>query len=315
MSFVITQPDLLTTAATQWAGLDTAMREENSVAAAPTLGAPPPAADEVSAMTAARFAAHAQQYQAISARAAALQQLFIETLRGSADSYATAEAANAAGAALDPSTLTTVAGAMQSIGGFVAGPGQASAVVSVISGLSSGAQHLDGVLKTADAAAVSSPAAEMMSAQTPVSTATGSGPVRTDTTAAGAPARLTAVRAASAGWAIAAPGAGPATVTAAASAAPSVEPGAGSLVGQAAAGGMAGTAGAGRVPRSATVPATAVTTDREAPDPLRQALGAAAERPESVQHWHTDKAHLENLLDELSTAPGVHAVHLSAGDV
>ncbi|WP_409436030.1 hypothetical protein [Mycobacterium sp. SMC-14] len=97
--------------------------------------------------------------------------------------------------------------------------------------------------------------------------------------------------------------------------APSAEPGAGSLVGQAAAGGVAGAAGAGRVPRSAKVPATAVTTDREAPEPLRQDLGAAAERPESVQHWHTDKAHLENLLDVLSTPPGVHAVHLSDGDV
>jgi hypothetical protein len=33
-----------------------------------------------------------------------------------------------------------------------------------------------------------------------------------------------------------------------------------------------------------------------------------------VQHWHTDKAHLESLLDQLSKKPGVHAVHLSSAD-
>lgn len=299
MSFVITQPDLLTTAATQWAGLDTAMREENSVAAAPTLGAPPPAADEVSAMTAARFAAHAQQYQAISARAAALQQLFIDTLRSNADAYAATEAANASTVAVDPSTLTTVAGAVQSVGGFVTGPGQASAVVSVISGLSSGGQYLDGVLKTAGAAPMSSPAAEMVSAQTPVSAA--------------APTRLAAARAASAGWTTAAPAAGPAPAVAAGGVPTSVESGDGSLVGYSAAGGMAGAAGTRRTSRTASGPDTAVAPERKAPVTLKQALTEVSADPESVQHWHTNKAQLGNLLDRLSADPGVHAVHLSDG--
>ncbi|MEB3032393.1 PE family protein [[Mycobacterium] nativiensis] len=310
MSFVITQPDLLTTAATQWAVLDTAMREENSVAAAPTLGAPPPAADEVSATTAARFAAHAQQYQAISARAAALQQLFIDTLRGNAESYATAEATNAA--AVDPSALTTVAGAVQSVGGLVTGPGQATAVVSVISGLASGAQYLDGVLKTAGAAATSSPAEVLVSAAPQVSAAAGSGAIATDTAA---PARLAAARAASTGWAGAVPGAGPAPAVAAGGVPTAAEPGGGSLVGHAAAGGMAGAAGANRTTRTASVPGTVVAPDRETPGTLRQALTEVSADPESVQHWHTDKAHLESLLDQLSAAPGVHAVHLSTGDV
>ena len=33
-----------------------------------------------------------------------------------------------------------------------------------------------------------------------------------------------------------------------------------------------------------------------------------------VTHWYTDKAHFESLLDQLSKKPGVHALHVSAGD-
>ncbi|MGH3562431.1 MAG: PE family protein, partial [Mycobacterium sp.] len=64
----------------------------------PTTGVIPPAADPVSALTAAQFAAHAQIYQAISAQAAAIHEQFVATLVASAGSYATTEAANAAAA-------------------------------------------------------------------------------------------------------------------------------------------------------------------------------------------------------------------------
>jgi hypothetical protein len=53
------------------------------------------AADEVSALTAAQFATHAQMYQAISAQAAAIHEMFVNTLGASAGSYAVTEAANA----------------------------------------------------------------------------------------------------------------------------------------------------------------------------------------------------------------------------
>ena len=46
-------------------------------------------------------------------------------------------------------------------------------------------------------------------------------------------------------------------------------------------------------------------------DKLKRVLADLSEKPESVQHWHTDKAHLETLLAESSTKPGVHAVHVS----
>ncbi|OSC26440.1 hypothetical protein B8W69_16770 [Mycobacterium vulneris] len=45
---------------------------------------------------------------------------------------------------------------------------------------------------------------------------------------------------------------------------------------------------------------------------LTRVLAEISAEPESVQHWHTDKAHLDGLLAQLSTKPGVHAVHVSS---
>jgi PE family len=98
MSFVTTQPGLMTEAAGNLTGIGSAMNAENSAAAAPTTGVVPAAADEVSALTAAQFAVHAQMYQAISAQAAAIHEIFVNTLGTSAGSYAATEAANAVAA-------------------------------------------------------------------------------------------------------------------------------------------------------------------------------------------------------------------------
>jgi len=98
MSFVTTQPELLTTAASNLGGIGAVMTAGNVAAAAPTVGVVPAAADEVSALTAAQFAAHAEMYQAVSAQAAAIHEMFVSTLGGSAGSYAATEAANAAAA-------------------------------------------------------------------------------------------------------------------------------------------------------------------------------------------------------------------------
>jgi PE family len=95
MSFVTTQPAALTAAAANLAGVGTTMRAQNAAAAAPTAGVVPAAADEVSALTATQFAVHAQMYQAVSAQAEAIHQLFVSTLGTSATSYATTEVANA----------------------------------------------------------------------------------------------------------------------------------------------------------------------------------------------------------------------------
>ena len=95
MSFVTTQPEALGAAATNLAGIGTTMSAQNAAAAAPTTSVMPAAADEVSALTATQFAVHAQMYQAVSAQAEAIHQLFVSTLGTSATSYAATEAANA----------------------------------------------------------------------------------------------------------------------------------------------------------------------------------------------------------------------------
>jgi PPE-repeat protein len=51
--------------------------------------------------------------------------------------------------------------------------------------------------------------------------------------------------------------------------------------------------------------------DSKTAEKLERVLAELSQKPESVQHWHTDKAHLEGLLEELSQKPGVHAVHVS----
>ena len=98
MSFVTTQPEMLTVAAASLQGIGSAMTAGNAAAAAPTTGVIPAAADEVSALTAAQFAAHAEMYQAISAQAAAIHEMFVNTMGISAGSYAATEVANAAAA-------------------------------------------------------------------------------------------------------------------------------------------------------------------------------------------------------------------------
>jgi hypothetical protein len=98
MSFVTTQPEALTAAAGSLQGIGSSVSAQNAAAASPTTGVIPAAADEVSALTAAQFAAHAQLYQAVSAQAAAIHEMFVSTLGISAGSYAATEAANAVAA-------------------------------------------------------------------------------------------------------------------------------------------------------------------------------------------------------------------------
>ncbi|CMP99574.1 type VII secretion system ESX-5 target PE18 [Mycobacterium tuberculosis] len=98
MSFVTTQPEALAAAAGSLQGIGSALNAQNAAAATPTTGVVPAAADEVSALTAAQFAAHPQIYQAVSAQAAAIHEMFVNTLQMSSGSYAATEAANAAAA-------------------------------------------------------------------------------------------------------------------------------------------------------------------------------------------------------------------------
>lgn len=98
MSFVTTQPEMLSAAAGNLQGIGTGLAAQNVAAAGPTTAVVPAAADEVSALTAAQFAAHAQLYQAVSSQAAVVHEMFVNTLSVSAGSYAATEAANAVAA-------------------------------------------------------------------------------------------------------------------------------------------------------------------------------------------------------------------------
>ena len=95
----------------------------------------------------------------------------------------------------------------------------------------------------------------------------------------------------------------------------------GSLLGQMALASLAGSALGGTVPRAVTRTgarggdsSSGTGKDSRTPDKLKRVLAELSQKPESVQHWHTDKAHLEALLEQLSAKPGVHAVHVSSRD-
>jgi hypothetical protein len=95
VSFVTTHPEALASAAAGLQNIGAVVAAGNAAAATSTTGVVPAAADEVSALTAAQFAAHAALYQTISAQATAIHELFVATLGTSAGSYAATEAANA----------------------------------------------------------------------------------------------------------------------------------------------------------------------------------------------------------------------------
>jgi hypothetical protein len=96
--FVTTQPEVLAAAAGNLQSIGSTVTSENVAAAAPTTEIAPAAVDEVSALTAAQFAAYGHVYQAIATQAAAIHEQFVSTLRLSAESYAVTEVANAAAA-------------------------------------------------------------------------------------------------------------------------------------------------------------------------------------------------------------------------
>ena len=91
MSYVVAAPDMMTSAATDLANIGSTLDEAHRAAALTTQGVAPAAADEVSVSIAHLFSRHAQDYQALAGQAAAFQQQFVQNLKTSAASYASAE--------------------------------------------------------------------------------------------------------------------------------------------------------------------------------------------------------------------------------
>jgi hypothetical protein len=95
MSYVIAAPELLATAAADVADIGSSLNAANAAATPRTTAVIAAAEDEVSAAIASLFSGHAQQFQALSGRAAAFHAQFLQALDRAQGAYAAAEAANA----------------------------------------------------------------------------------------------------------------------------------------------------------------------------------------------------------------------------
>jgi len=95
VSLLVVTPEVLTSAAADLDGIDSALNAAYRAASVPTTGLAAAAADEVSAAVAALFNGYGKEYQALSARAGAVGQRFMRALSSAAGCYATAEAGNA----------------------------------------------------------------------------------------------------------------------------------------------------------------------------------------------------------------------------
>ncbi len=96
MSYVTAAPDVMTSVATDLAGIGSTLSATRLAAAAKTVAVVPAAADEVSAGVAHLFSHYAEDYHALAGRAAVFHEQFAQRLNAGAGSYAAAEGANVA---------------------------------------------------------------------------------------------------------------------------------------------------------------------------------------------------------------------------
>jgi hypothetical protein len=106
MTHMLAQPQLMSAAAADAAGIGSAINDAHAAAAGSTTGVVSAAADEVSAATATLFNTYAQQYQAISRQAAAFHADFTQALAAASNAYANAESANATAMSTGSSAAT-----------------------------------------------------------------------------------------------------------------------------------------------------------------------------------------------------------------
>lgn len=110
MSYVLTQPEVVVTAAADVAAIGTTINEAGAAAAGKTTGVVAAAADEVSAATADVFNAHAQEWQQVLGRATAFHSEFAQALAAAGNAYAGAEAAVLGALAAGGSPLAATGG-------------------------------------------------------------------------------------------------------------------------------------------------------------------------------------------------------------
>jgi hypothetical protein len=81
MSFMEANPRMLARAAGDLEGINASIRDGNADASVPTTDVTPAAADVVSALVAAQFAAHAHAYQAVSSHFATVQTMLADIFK------------------------------------------------------------------------------------------------------------------------------------------------------------------------------------------------------------------------------------------
>lgn len=94
MSFVSVTPQLLLQASNELTAIESTLGQAVAMAAGPTTGVLASGADEVSEAISALFNTHGREYQRVSAQVTAFQNQFVQTLSGSSNAFASAEAAN-----------------------------------------------------------------------------------------------------------------------------------------------------------------------------------------------------------------------------
>lgn len=124
MSAVIAAPDPIAAAATDLAGIGSAVGAAQRAAATNTQAVLPAAADEISAGIGQLFSQYGRQYQAVAAQAATLHDQFVRHLATAGESYAGAEAANASllgplSAAADPISGLPIYDLLTAVTGYV----------------------------------------------------------------------------------------------------------------------------------------------------------------------------------------------------
>src|SRR5882757_3978353 len=122
MSFVTAAPELVTAAAGDLAGIRSALSEAAAAAANPTTGILAAGADEVSAAISQMFGAYGQEFQALSAQAAAFHDQFVGLMSSGATAYLSTEVANAQqvlmGAVNAPAASVGASAAVQDLNSF-----------------------------------------------------------------------------------------------------------------------------------------------------------------------------------------------------
>jgi len=95
MSYLVAAPEFLASAASDLAGIGSALSAAHVASAAPTTGVLAAGADEVSVAVASLFSGHGQAFQALGAQAAAFHTQFVQALNGAQGAYTATEAAAA----------------------------------------------------------------------------------------------------------------------------------------------------------------------------------------------------------------------------